>query len=199
MLDPEPKPTRDSSDALAAVVPPPSGTRPAERVSPLLERLVLESYTPTWRLLRRLGVRLDQADDAAQHVFLVAAERIGDIQPGKERSFLYGTALRVAKHLQRRRGRDAVAESVELTDQRLGADELLERKRACDVLDEALGALDVELRSVLVLYELEGLSGPEIAEIEQIPVGTVASRLRRARREFRRELKHIELARKVSR
>ena len=42
----------------------------------------------------------------------------------------------------------------------------------------------MELRTVLVLFELEGLEIRAIAELEQIPVGTASSRLRRAREEF---------------
>jgi len=52
------------------------------------------------------------------------------------------------------------------------------------MLDEVLNRLPVDLRTVFVLHELEGLEVREIAEIEGIPVGTASSRLRRAREEF---------------
>ena len=49
-----------------------------------------------WRSLRRLGVPADSVDDAAQRVFWVAAQNLGDIRVESERAYLFGTALRVA-------------------------------------------------------------------------------------------------------
>ena len=54
--------------------------------------LVLEHYEFIWRLLSRLGVPRAEAEDATQQVFIVASQRLGDIPPGRERTFLYGTA-----------------------------------------------------------------------------------------------------------
>jgi RNA polymerase sigma-70 factor (ECF subfamily) len=51
-------------------------------------------------------------------------------------------------------------------------------------LRDALAALPLEFREALVLRELEGLSYKEIAEIAEVPVGTVMSRLARARRQL---------------
>ena len=64
------------------------------------------------------------------------------------------------------------------------ADELLEQRRARALLDELLGKLPDELRRVLVLAEVEQLTAQQIAELESIPAGTAASRLRRARAAF---------------
>ena len=58
-----------------------------------LERMFNDHHDFIWRLIRRLGLSRGAADDAAQQVFLVAAERILDIQVGRERAFLFGTAL----------------------------------------------------------------------------------------------------------
>jgi RNA polymerase sigma-70 factor (ECF subfamily) len=52
-------------------------------------------------------------------------------------------------------------------------------------LDEVLDALPMDLRAPFVLFELEELSTAEIAAMLSVPAGTVASRLRRAREEFR--------------
>jgi RNA polymerase sigma-70 factor (ECF subfamily) len=64
-------------------------------------------------------------------------------------------------------------------------DELADRKRAVEALDAVLAELPVELRVIFILFELEGITMREIAEITEIPPGTVASRLRRAREQFR--------------
>ena len=54
--------------------------------------------------------------------------------------------------------------------------------------------MPIDLRTVLVLFELEGLEVRQIAEIEQIPVGTASSRLRRAREEFSAIAKRVRAA-----
>jgi len=69
-------------------------------------------------------------------------------------------------------------------DPRPSAEALLDQKRLRQLLDRVLDQLPDDLRVCFVLYELEGMSSPEIAELLSIPVGTVASRLRRAREAF---------------
>jgi len=64
-------------------------------------------------------------------------------------------------------------------------DQLAELARAQALLDELLAELPEELARCLFLAEIEQCSVPEVAELEGIPVGTAASRLRRARQEFR--------------
>lgn len=70
--------------------------------------------------------------------------------------------------------------------------EQLDQARARSLLDRALEALDADYRSVFALYELEELTMAEIASILDLPEGTVASRLRRARDEFRKIAKRFE-------
>jgi RNA polymerase sigma-70 factor (ECF subfamily) len=64
-------------------------------------------------------------------------------------------------------------------------EQLLDQKRARQILDQVLETMAPDLRMVFVLYELEELSMIEIANALTIPQGTVASRLRRARADFR--------------
>jgi RNA polymerase sigma-70 factor (ECF subfamily) len=151
-----------------------------------LERLITQEYRLVWRLLRRFGVPQSSVDDATQQVFLVIAERLAEIRPESERSFAFGTALRVAQSLRRRSAR----ESTELhAEERMAhgplPDELTDQHRACERLDRILDQLPDELRSVFVLFELEGMTSPEIAALSGLALGTVASRLRRAREQFR--------------
>jgi len=154
--------------------------------------MMRESFDLVWRVLRRLGVPAVAAEDAAQEVFLVAARRIDEIAPGSEQSYLYGTALRVAQAFRRRDARDA-ARRAEYDDERSpGArtpEELLDTRERLEILDAALARLEDDERSVFVLFELEGLTLTEIAELTGSPRGTVASRLRRARSRFVRALR----------
>jgi RNA polymerase sigma-70 factor (ECF subfamily) len=151
-----------------------------------LERMIRNDYQLIWRLLRRLGVSLDQVDDAAQHVFLVAAERLDDIQASRERAFAFGTALRVAQSFRRRGQRETATEHMDRSvSTSPGPEELLDQGRARALLQRVLEAMPLELRTVFILFELEAMTSPEIAELSRIPLGTVASRLRRAREKFR--------------
>jgi RNA polymerase sigma-70 factor (ECF subfamily) len=161
-----------------------------------LRALVEAHYTAAWRVLRRFGLSPADADDGAQQVFLVAAGRLADILPGKERAFLFRTALHVASkahRARRRRPEDADAECGESADHGPSADELVERSRARALLDGILAQMPVELSAVIVLFEIEGLTMAEIAEVLEVPPGTVASRLRRGREELAaRVARHAE-------
>jgi RNA polymerase sigma-70 factor (ECF subfamily) len=161
-----------------------------------IRRLVEEHFDFIWRLLRRLGLSQSDADDAAQEVFIVAARRTASIESGRERTFLYGTALRVLANARRgaRRRRETTGVALpELAVTARGADELIDDERARTRLDALLAALPAELRRVIVLAELEELTLPETATLEGIPLGTATSRLRRARERLR-ELALAEVA-----
>ncbi len=66
--------------------------------------------------------------------------------------------------------------------------QMLERTEQADVIRGAMEDLPVEFREILVLRHLEGLSYKEIAEIAQLPPGTVMSRLARARARLKQNL-----------
>jgi RNA polymerase sigma-70 factor (ECF subfamily) len=139
-------------------------------------------------VLRRAGLSGADADDATQQVFLVASRRRQELAQGKERSFLYGTALRIAANLRRGLSRRREAPESAAPDAVSAAplaDEAFDRRRARELLDELLSRLPDELARVLVLAEIEGLTLAAIAELEGIPPGTAASRVRRARAAFR--------------
>jgi RNA polymerase sigma-70 factor (ECF subfamily) len=150
-------------------------------------RLVRREFSFIWRLLRRLGLTEHDADDGAQQVFLVAAKRIDSIKLGSERSFLFGTALRVASRLRKNQNKQP---SVDITtldahqDPGPSPDEMADRRRARQILDGILDEMHDDMRIVFVLYEIEELTMAEIAAALSVPPGTIASRLRRAREIF---------------
>jgi RNA polymerase sigma-70 factor (ECF subfamily) len=181
----------------SGVVHGPALARPAavsSRDAQLAELLRLH-YGTVWRTLRRVGVTEDRVDDAAQEVFIIASRKLEQIQPGCERSYLLNSAIRVAaNHRRAVRARREVAEESVLEEQRdpqPDADQLLHRKRLRQMLDQVLDGWPSELRTAFVLFELEGLSVPEIAELTETKSGTVASRLRRARELFLAAVKRL--------
>ncbi len=160
-----------------------------------LRELVECHFASVWRFVRRLGVSHGDVDDAMQEVILVIARRLDDIVPGRERAFMMSTAYRVASDMRRARLRRAEtdAEDTEaFADPAPGAHDLLEQRQARQLLDQVLDSLELELRAVFVLYELDGLTMAEIAEALELAPGTVASRLRRARQQFEARVARLE-------
>lgn len=156
--------------------------------------LVAGNFDFIWRSLRRLGASPADADDATQEVFVVAARKLEQITPGKERAFLFGTAVRIAATQRRtanRRREQPDAGLAEHHDAAPGPEQIVEQRRARALLDEVLEDIDMDARTVFILFELEELASAEIAELIGVPVGTVASRLRRAREAFHAAVKRL--------
>lgn len=159
-----------------------------------LRAMVADHVAFIWRLLRRLGVPESDVEDASQQVFLVASKRLDDIIPGRERSFLFGTAMKIAAHTRRStaRQREVSDEGVpEGADPGPDPEAQLDLAQARAMADAVLADMPLELRAVFVLFEVEEMSTVAIAELLQVPTGTVASRLRRAREDFQQRLKRM--------
>lgn len=185
--------------AEAAALDDASSSPPAspERVA----GLVRAHYPFVWRLLRRLGLGTGDADDAAQQVFLSATPKLGAVEPERERAFLYGVALHVGARARRSLGRrreEPLEAAAEREAREPDAHQVLERREARALLDRLLDEMPEELRVVFVLFELEELSTPQIAELCDIPIGTAASRLRRAREDFEGRVAREEARRRFS-
>jgi RNA polymerase sigma-70 factor (ECF subfamily) len=151
------------------------------------------------RFLFRLGVRPDEIEDAVQEVFLVA-HRQGGYRPGpaKPTSYLANLAVyAAAEHRRRQRARTA-READEVVDglpsTRSDPVQILETHESLRRLQDALDRLEPDLRTTLVLVELEGETCASIAAAMGIPVGTVYWRLHQARKKFQRALELQEMA-----
>jgi len=159
---------------------------PADAVR--MRALVTRHFDFVWRTVRRFGVPPDIAEDAAQKVFLVATKKIGPVPADRERAFLVAVSLRVAAGERRRQRRQHSTKTSEdialLSSSEPSPDELIDRKKARAVMESILDQLPLECRAVLVLYEMEEYTMAEIGDLLDLPSGTVASRLRRARQLF---------------
>ena len=185
----------DATDGAPSRDEPPA---PMPALDERLARLLELHYRSVWRAVRRLGVPSGSAEDAAQEVFIIAARKLPSIEAEGEARYLYGIAVRVAANRRR-----SSAARHELGDEAavLAAvsssphpEALLEQKRMRELLDVALDVLPDDLRAALVLFEIEGFSEREISEICGVPLGTVASRLRRARQAFHRAAERLRQA-----
>lgn len=149
------------------------------------------------RVLRNAGVTEAQLDDEIQRTLITVARRLDDIRPGAEKSFLIQIALRVAAHARRtmaRRKEVDMQDVAEFVDVDRSPEQLTDQKRMRQLLDWVLGRMEEDLRLVFSLYEFEEMSMLDISKLLSIPQGTVASRLRRARAQFRELMSAIELS-----
>jgi RNA polymerase sigma-70 factor (ECF subfamily) len=155
-----------------------------------LSRMFALHHSLVWRTLRRYGLDAQAAADVGQQAFVVAIERVDAIWEGSERAFLVGTALRLAASARRKAARVQLEAHM---DQLAPEPHAESQARTVELLDAVLAQLDAGLVEVFVLFDIEGLTAPEISEALAIPVGTVASRLRRARESFRAVARRFEL------
>lgn len=166
---------------------------------PSFEVLYAESFAFVWRSLRRLGVREADLDDAAQEVFLVVHRRLPEFElRAKVTTWLFKICLRTARSRARRvylRREVPGLELEELAEERDDPAADLSRRQDLRLFERAMSRLDVDQRAVFILFELESLSGQEIADALEIPLGTVYSRLRLAREAFRRTAHALMLQR----
>jgi RNA polymerase sigma-70 factor (ECF subfamily) len=159
----------------------------ASRPSALSFDALFEEYASfVWRVLGRLGVRRSDVADASQEVFLVVHRRLASFEGRSSvKSWIYGICVKVAAgHRRQVRGAhdelDEDSRRVDGTSQE--QEQELDQSRAREQLRQVLSQLDSDKREVFVLYELEELSMPEVAEALGCPVTTAYSRLHAARK-----------------
>jgi RNA polymerase sigma-70 factor (ECF subfamily) len=115
---------------------------------------------------------------------------------------MYRIAVNTAKNYLVSRGRKTPTRDIDLDDAEFFADEanmkdietpdgLLQRDQLQKVVFDAIEALPEELRMAVTLRELEGMSYEEIAEVMECPIGTVRSRIFRAREAIDRKMQPL--------
>jgi RNA polymerase sigma-70 factor (ECF subfamily) len=175
-MTPHALPQHDSDDAtlLAQVA---DGTEQA------FEALYRRRSDDVYRFAYAMAKSKSVAQDVTQEVFLNVLENAArfDARKGSVRAWLFGCARHVVLDRLRleRRWTDELPEGAGATDCR-NEEELLTEQRV-DRLHAAIAELPVEYREALVLCELQELSYAETATVLDCPIGTVRSRLHRAR------------------
>jgi RNA polymerase sigma-70 factor (ECF subfamily) len=159
----------------------------------LLETIYREHFQFVWRSLRRLGVPEADLQDAVHDVFLVVQRKIDGFEGRSSlTTWLYGICMRAASDLRRasRRKREVFGNDADpvAPDDTASTSE---QREALELLDELLEEMPLEQRAVFTCFELDGMSGEQIAELLEIPLGTVWSRLRLARERFRESVSRM--------
>lgn len=153
------------------------------------DELIQRWHGPIWEYVRHLSDD-DSAQDLAQDIWLRVLRGIGRLRdPAKLRAWLFGIAHRTWIDTLRRKYAAVVVDLDDVDRHELpdpmGADELEQELTA---VEQELSRLPAIEREALTLFYLRELSLQEIAQALDIPVGTVKSRLHRARGMLRREL-----------
>ena len=157
------------------------------------EQAILPHLDAAYNLARWLMRNEDEAADAVQEACLRALRFIGGFRGGDGRTWLLAI---VRNTCYSRLKRSALRESETEFDDELHSPEsdtanpevLLERGRDHETLRHALEELPEEFREIIVMRELEGMGYKAIADVAGVPLGTVMSRLARARKRLQRSL-----------
>ncbi len=169
------------------------------------DQLVTSLQDPLFGLAFRLMGNYDDANDLAQEVFVLFFRKIemfrGDC---RLKTWLYRIMVNTAKNIWKKRQRRGESKTVSLSETGSGDDDLPDRefastapgprqeaegRESADALQAALAQLSPEHREAIVLRCIEDMSYEEIAEATESNLGTVKSRINRARLELRKIMK----------
>ena len=142
------------------------------------------------RWLYALGMPSSDTEDLAQEIFLVVRRKLDRFDGGNLAGWLYRIAqLTVRDHRRRSwfknlvlRRRDVDLARVEMTTP--GPETRYDEAQRRRQFQTLVAGMSEKLRTTFVLFEIEGYSGEEIARIQDVPLGTVWTRLHHARKEF---------------
>ena len=151
-----------------------------------VEDLVERHRLAVYRLARSITGNHHDADDAAQETFLRMYRALDSYDPARPfrpwlKRIAYNTSLNTVR-ASRNRSRGLVDEGIpELTDMSPQQPERMEAKQSAQRVEHAVQTLPSELRATLLLRAVDGMSYKDIATTMGVKVGTVMSRLSRAR------------------
>lgn len=160
------------------------------------EELVRAQQHRVYGLALRMLGNAAEAQDVAQEVFIRAHRGLAEFRGDARLStWLYTIASRLCLNRLAKSERQVIHPGDEalgrIADARPGPDEALERDELDEALRLAIAELPEERRVVVLLRDVEGLAYEEIAEILALPVGTVRSRLHRARLDLKEQLERF--------
>lgn len=155
-----------------------------------LKAIYRQHFDFVWRSLSRFGVEAASREDLAHEVFIVYFKKYMDYQgPAAESTLLYGIARRVAANHRRGCSRREERERQGWRDEPLAASEagpedVIARKDARDRMGQFLATLSPENAEIFRLTQIEGLRAKEVAEIFELNLNTLNTRIRAAKTKF---------------
>ena len=157
------------------------------------EETVLPHLDAAYNLARWLAGNDHDAQDVAQEASLRAFKFFGSFHGENARAWLL-TIVRNTFFTWLRKNRpqekmvEIDEEALDLEDSATNAEAVHPQFADADVVRDAIARLPVEFREIVVLREMEGFSYNEVAELAEVPIGTVMSRLARARKLLQKSL-----------
>ena len=152
------------------------------RVVSRFDRLYRDNFHFVWAAAHRCGTPADCVDDVVQDVFVTAYRRLDELRwEISPRGWLYGVTRRVSFRYRRSAARTARRRTAVAAESKRSS-RPHHQQDAARALEAMLGQLEDTQQETFVLAELLGMSGPEIAAELSIPLNTVYSRLRLARK-----------------
>ena len=176
----------------AALDVPPEAGAPGGAVSFLspqeFEALYSAYFHHVTRWARAFGCPHADIDDVAQETFLVARRKLDQFRGGNAAGWLYRIAQHVTRSHRRRawlrrmlhRDPDVAA----IAARQVSPVEALEQREARRQMHDILSQMSERRRTTFFLFEIEGYSGEELAQLEGVAVNTIYTRLHHARRDF---------------
>jgi RNA polymerase sigma-70 factor (ECF subfamily) len=170
------------------------GTSSSQDDQPLagFEDLAMPLFDSLYNFARWLAHNSSDAEDLVQETYLKALRGFASFQPGTNfRAWIFqilrNTFLSSCSRLERRMtvALDSEDEGPELAVDMETPETILMNRSNAQLVQRAIGDLPVHYREALLLCEVEEMSYQEIAEILSVPIGTVMSRLARARKAVR--------------
>jgi len=163
---------------------------------PSFNSLVVRCQDPVYSLALRMLGSQEAAEDATQEAFIRAWRRIDTFRGGRFQSWLFTIVANLSRDELRRRGRrpqtslDAARDdpnraSLDPVDDRPSPEAVAEQGDLRAILESALAQLPDDWREIVLLSDVQDLAYDEIARITGLPLGTVKSRLSRARGRLR--------------
>lgn len=151
------------------------------------ESTVLPHLDAAYNFARWLTRNEEDAADIVQDACLRAMKYFGGYRGGDSRAWLFTIIRNIfyTKKSTEAKSRSVIDRNYEMSDlvtHESNPETIYQRIENTELLHKALEELPVEFREIIILRELEGLDYKEIAEIAEIPMGTVMSRLSRARK-----------------
>lgn len=164
-------------------------------VPPTWEEIVTEHSARVYRLAYRLTGNTHDAEDLTHDVFLRVFRSLGSYRPGTFEGWLHRITTNVFLDKMRRKQRirfDALSDesAARLPSRELGPEQTYIDAHFDDDIQHALDSLSPDFRAAVVLCDIEGLSYEEIAATLDVKLGTVRSRIHRARAALREALAH---------
>lgn len=194
---------RTSAAGIPTTEPDPTNELPARAADvPAFPCIYQRYFDFVWTSARGLGVGSDAIDDVVQEVFIVIHARLNTLRdPTALRSWIYGIVRRTA-WAQRRAQRSRSASALDCCDDSIPESGLPTPFESADQSDKTrllwrlLAEVDEPKREIFIMAELAEMTTTEIAQTLEIPIGTVWTRLRAARKAFEAALARHNAIRK---